>query len=254
MKGLVKIPVADLRREPSFSSERVNQALFNTPLELREENGNYISAVLPDGYRGWIYKNHLSYPIDENASANHLKVALPFLPVYLSDKKSKVSILPFNSSVRAFKKSGNWLAVGSNDGILGWAKKDGLIEPKKAGFSMAALIVKGLEFLGTPYLWGGISSFGFDCSGFLFTLFDYFGKKLPRDTSEQIKVGEEIPFAKIKTGDLLFFPGHVALCVGKDKILHANLRGGSVTLDSIKKGDKDYNPVIEKLTCVRRVG
>jgi len=253
MKGLVKIPVADLRREPFFNSERVSQALFNTAVELGDEKENYISAILNDGYQGWIYKKHLAFPLNSNVSADSWKVAVPFLSVYSSDKKAKVSALPFNASVRVFKKAGNWFQVGSQDKVLGWAKKEGILEPRKIKFSVADLIKKGLEFPGCPYLWGGISPFGFDCSGFLFTLFDYFGKNIPRDTSEQIKMGEEIPFAKIKAGDLLFFPGHVAMYAGKNRILHANLRGGGVTLDSIRKVDKNYNPVIEKLTCVRRV-
>ncbi len=251
MKGIIKIPVADLRREPSFNSERVSQALFNTPVELEQENENYISATLPDGYKGWMYKSHLHYPVAA-ASGGNLKVSVPWFPVYSSDKKNKIIILPFSASVRIFKKSGGWLHIGSDAGQMGWAKKEGLMQPDKIRFSAPAFIKKGMEFMGSPYLWGGISPFGFDCSGFLFTLFDFYDKKIPRDTSEQIKAGFEVPFAKAKPGDLFFFPGHVALYAGKNKILHANLRGGGVTLDSIRKTDRDYNPVMEKLIVVKR--
>jgi len=253
VRGLVNIPVADLRREPSFQSERTSQALFNMPVELGEEKENYVSSVLPDGYSGWIHKNHLHYPLPKPVSVKNLKVAVPFLPVYAADRKKKTSILTFNSSVRMFQQSGSWVSVGSDEKVLGWVKKEGLIEPAKIRFSVADLLEKGKEFFGTPYLWGGISSFGFDCSGFLFTLFDYFGRKIPRDTSQQIKAGEEIGFEKARPGDFLFFPGHVALYYGQNKILHANLRGSGVTLDSIRKSDKNYNPVIEKLTCVKRI-
>lgn len=253
MKGLVKIPVADLRREPVFQSERVSQALFNTPVESGEEKDNYISAVLPDGYTGWMQKSHLLYPFSKSVSGGNLKVSAPFLPIFAADRKRKISILTFNTAVRVYRQSGNWVSVGSNEQVLGWVKKESLIEPAKIRFSVAALLEKGKEFFGTPYLWGGISSFGFDCSGFLFTLFDYFCKKVPRDTSQQIKAGEEIGFEKAKPGDFLFFPGHVALYAGQNKILHANLRGGGVTLDSIRKSDKNYNPVIENLVTVKRM-
>lgn len=253
MKGLVNIPVVDLRREPVFQSERVSQALFNTPVEPGEEQENYISAILPDGYTGWMQKNHLLGPISKPFTGKHLKVSAPFIPVFAADRKRKISVLTFNTSLRVFRQSGNWTAVGSNEKVLGWVKKEGLIDPVTIRFSIGDLIKKGAGFFGTPYLWGGISSFGFDCSGFLFTLFDFFGKRIPRDTSQQVKAGEEIPFEKAKAGDLLFFPGHVALYAGQNKILHANLRGGGVTLDSIRKSDKNFNPVIEKLTCVKRV-
>ncbi len=253
MKGLARIPVADLRREPLFQSERVSQALFNTPVELGDEKDNYISAVLPDGYSGWMQKSHLFYPVSKTYSGKKLKVKIPFLPVLAPDKKKKISALTFDTTVGVFRQSGGWAAVGSDEKLLGWVKKEGLKDPANIRFSIADLITKGMEFFGTLYLWGGISSFGFDCSGFLFTLFDYFGKKIPRDTSQQIKIGEEIRFEKAKAGDLFFFPGHVALYTGQNKILHANLRGGGVTLDSIRKTDKNYNPVIEKLICVKRI-
>ena len=253
MKGVVNIPVTDLRREPCFPSERVSQALFNTSVELGEEKDNYLSAVLPDGYTGWMHKNHLLYPVSKSFSDTQLMLKVPFLPVYAADRKKKISVLTFNTSVRVFRQTGRWLAVGSSEKALGWVKKDGLTEPAKLRFSALALLEKGLEFLGTPYLWGGISSFGFDCSGFLFTLCDFFGRKIPRDTSQQIKAGEEVPFEKVKPGDFLFFPGHVALYYGQSKILHANLRGGGVTLDSIRTTDKNYNPVIQKLVAVKRI-
>jgi len=253
MKGLVSIPVGDLRREPAFQSERVSQALFNTLVELGEEKDNYISAKLPDGYAGWMQKSHLFYPVSKAHSGKKLKVKVPFLPVLAPDKKRKVTVLTFNTGARVFRQSGSWLAVGSNEKVLGWVKKEGLTDPAKTHFSIADLIKKGMEFLGTPYLWGGISPFGFDCSGILFTLSDFFGKKIPRDTREQVKTGAEIPFEKIRAGDFLFFPGHVAIYCGQNKILHANLRGGGVTLDSIRKTDRNYNPVIESLITVKRV-
>ncbi|MGH8003154.1 MAG: NlpC/P60 family protein [Limisphaerales bacterium] len=253
MKGLIRIPVADLRREPTFQSERVSQGLFNTLVELGEEKENYFSAVLPDGYTGWMQKSHLFYPHSKSFSGKSLKVGAPFLTVFAADRRKKISVLTFNAAVRIFRKSGSWIAVGSNEKVLGWVKEEGLTDLAKIRFSVADLIKRGMEFFGTPYLWGGISSFGFDCSGFLFTLFDFFGKKIPRDTVEQVKIGEEVPLQKSKAGDFFFFPGHVALYAGQNKILHANLRGGGVTLDSIRKSDKNYNPVIETLVAVKRV-
>ncbi|MCI0405026.1 MAG: NlpC/P60 family protein [candidate division Zixibacteria bacterium] len=253
MKGLVNVPVADLRREPTFQSERVSQALFNTPVELGEEKENYVSAALPDGYAGWMQKSHLFYPVSKTFSDRRLKVATPFLPVLAPDKKKKISVLTFSTAVRVFRQSGGWISVGSDEKVVGWVKKDGLTDPAKIRFSIDDLIRKGMEFFGTPYLWGGISSFGFDCSGFLFTLSDFFDQKIPRDTREQVKMGAEIPFEKIRPGDFLFFPGHVAIYYGQNKILHANLRGGGVTLDSIRKSDKSYNPVIENLVTIKRM-
>lgn len=253
MKGIVRVPVADVRCEPAFRSERTTQTLFNTPVELGEEKDNYIGAALPDGYTGWMHKNHLFYPALKATSGKTLKVGTPFLPVFDFGRKKKISVLTFNSTVQVFHQSGSWLAIGSSEKTLGWVKKEGLIDPSKIRFSTSALIKKGMEFFGTPYLWGGISPFGFDCSGFLFSLFGFFGKPIPRDTVEQIKVGNDISPGEAKPADLFFFPGHVALYCGQKKILHSNLRGGGVTLDSTRPSDKNYNPVIETLVTIKRV-
>ncbi|HLG94275.1 MAG TPA: hypothetical protein VI546_05510, partial [candidate division Zixibacteria bacterium] len=118
MKGLVRIPVADLRREPTFQSERTSQALFNTPVELGEEKENYISTALPDGYTGWMQKSHLFFPAPKSFTGQRMKVGVPFLPVFTANHMNKISVLTFNTSARIFKQSGSWAAIGSDEKML----------------------------------------------------------------------------------------------------------------------------------------
>ena len=103
------------------------------------------------------------------------------------------------------------------------------------------IIAIAKEQLGVPYLWGGMSPGHFDCSGL--TGFCYFmnGILLPRDASQQVKCGVEIPFDQMQKGDLVFFGdnsvGHVALCIGSHKIIHASQL---VRINSLIPGEKDY--------------
>jgi cell wall-associated NlpC family hydrolase len=103
------------------------------------------------------------------------------------------------------------------------------------------------SFVGTPYLWGGVSSFGFDCSGFVQRLFHYcFNEWLPRDTAKQRRIGQEIALEDTKRGDLCFFPGHVALYIGEGWIVHANRHHNGVSVNRLFEPSDPYGEQLLK--------
>lgn len=103
------------------------------------------------------------------------------------------------------------------------------------------LIVKeARKFLGTPYLWGGSSPCGFDCSGLVQAIYRTFGIYLPRDSKDQKRIGRKIAHKDIAVGDLLFFRGHVAIAINRYRFIHSSLGEGGVAINSLRPGDQDF--------------
>ena len=116
------------------------------------------------------------------------------------------------------------------------------------------IVTCGEQFIGLPYLWGGMSSYGYDCSGFTYTMHKANGYIIPRDAGEQAKNGVPIPLHKKEPGDLLFFAyeqgrgviHHVGIYYGEGKMLHAPYTGKTVELISLK------DTIYEKELCAVR--
>jgi cell wall-associated NlpC family hydrolase len=103
------------------------------------------------------------------------------------------------------------------------------------------LVVFAKRYLGTPYVWGGASPSGFDCSGFIVYVFKQFGVQLPRMADEQFEVGSSVARADLQPGDMVFFttyepgPSHVGIYIGGGQFLHASSAVGEVTVTPLSK-------------------
>jgi cell wall-associated NlpC family hydrolase len=108
------------------------------------------------------------------------------------------------------------------------------------------LATEAIKFLGVPYLWGGISPLGFDCSGLVQTICARFGIAVPRDTDKQIRIGKQVQDMETRVGDLLFFKRHVGFALGQKRIIHASLGGGGVRINSLVPGAPDYRSDLDR--------
>ncbi len=154
------------------------------------------------------------------------------------------------------RSADKWTEVRLPDDRVGWTNSVAL--KNSAIISGETIVNVAMKFLGTPYLWGGISPRGFDCSGFVQTVFRLCDIFLPRDSQIQATFGAKIEpnLTYMKSGDLLFFKedktvSHVAIYIENGRFIHSS---GKVQINSLDENDNIFNPKLkERLHFARRI-
>ncbi len=224
VKGIA-VGVADLRHKPKFRSERISQLIYGEEVRILGSEEDYYRAVGRDRYEGYVQKSLVGDLDGDRAykmAARHRAggLQLPF-GSYLSEGEAKRLKVPRK-----------------------------LLVPVDRGADPTSLAG---DFLGVPYLWGGTSDFGYDCSGFTQRLFRYSCIELPRNAGWQRDAGEVVNgFEAARRGDLVFFTGHVAVYLGAKKIVHANLSHGGVSITDLADGSGYSKRLLGILQGIRR--
>lgn len=258
-------PVINLHKVPNLIEEVVSQAIYGTKVSQMEKTNSWVKIQTPDNYQGWVKESDLIqkeniYPNTETIG----KVNNLFAHVYMVEDTAPhppKMTLPFDVSLEiispADKLEERWIQVKLLDGTEAYIQKGDLLFNPKA-LSKNEMLNLSKKFLGLPYTWGGTSSFGFDCSGFIQMLFKQMGLFIPRDSKDQYAFSEALFVEKkeLLPGDLLFFgPNglrvtHVGLYLGNDQFIH------STVLDNpILQISHLTEPVwVEKYVGARRIG
>ena len=232
--GWVTATVADLRREPQARAERVSQLPIFTPVEILFAQPGWYQVRGPDGYTGWareaqIQLGELPPPL--------WKVRVPWAPVREARGQRLLGWMPLDARFSG-PAEGNKVFLRWPSGETAWVAKRDVYPAAWVGSGRDLLrLAEGL--VGVPYLWGGTTPFGFDCSGFVQRLFHFvFNHWLPRDSQDQQGAGVKIlAFSALQPGDLLCFPGHVGLFMGRGVLAHASATLGRVTLTPLEAKD-----------------
>ncbi|HUR64809.1 MAG TPA: C40 family peptidase [Chitinophagaceae bacterium] len=230
--AVVAVPAAPVRRKPNHRKEMVNQLLFGETVKVLKGKGDLWVKVrsLHDNYEGWM-TNTMLLEVDEDFANTRAHVATASLlnVVMIGDKEFHI---PVGSSLPFLKESKGKLGMTEFTYTGHYYNLNGQIA--------SAEHVKGLtaSWLNAPYLWGGRTPLGVDCSGFVQVVYKLMGIDLPRDTWQQSQEGKPVKrFSETLPGDLIFFDNreeivHVGILLEEDKIIHAS---GKVRIDTIDK-------------------
>jgi hypothetical protein len=226
--GICNLAVIPLRAEPSDKSEQVSQLLFGEAFEILEWKDRWVRIVTAyDHYEGWIGRlqfvmlGHIAFK-----SLAQVPPPITYRAVTQAWKKpdNTVLYLPVSSSL-VFLKGTTCHINNEKFEIIGEIGET------------ASIDITAKSFLNTPYMWGGRTHYGIDCSGFTQTVFKLQGVRLRRDASMQAEQGDTVDFiSEAKLGDLAFFDNdegrivHVGIMLNNTDIIHAS---GRVKIDKI---------------------
>lgn len=218
----VAAPLINMRDGPSKESRVVSQALFGERVDLLKERGEWGLIQTPDHYTGWVQQKDLVNGPKEYRGDLEVSRLQAHLYGDNDTEYGPLLTLPFASQLHRIDSDDRWHQVLIPDGRRAFIQR-GDVESEP--FHFRSFVEK---FLGIPYTWGGRSSFGFDCSGYVQFLYARLGLSLPRDAKEQVKMGEET--TTLRLGDLIFWGHsetdirHVGLFLEGERFIHTSVR------------------------------
>jgi hypothetical protein len=200
-KGICKLNIIPLRAEPSGKSELTSQLLFGETYNIVEIKGEWVKVENDsENYSGWLNQNQV-YEWNEAKGDKVITHLFPFLIATHEHNQSTIYLLP-GSILHQFERNGNLVTFKINQDTY----SANLPVEDTRNLNIMDLETYALQFNNAPYLWGGKSMFGVDCSGFTQLLYKLMGMQLPRDSYQQAELGEVVNFInECKTGDLAFF-------------------------------------------------
>ncbi|MEM6699293.1 MAG: C40 family peptidase, partial [Bacteroidota bacterium] len=259
--GVVNLSACNLRSNPKHSAELATQSTLGTPLKIYLTENDWYRVQTPDGYLGWldpggfIAMNKAQYNIWKLRGKVIYAKDFGFSYSKADSSSMRVSDLIAGNILALEGTEGNYFKVRYPDDRIAYISKSETLNYQDwlaQNPTAEQILQNAQQHLGRPYLWGGTSGKGMDCSGFTKTVFYNNGLMLPRDASQQVHVGIELKqdttWQNLLPGDFLFFGRkatlekkeritHVAIYMGDGKIIHS---AGTVKIESLNRNDPDF--------------
>ena len=262
-RGVIKISVANLRSEPSHSSELVTQAMLGTPVKVYKKDGSWYYIQTPEGYLAWVDYGGVTPISEEKFSRWKEAEKVVYLQPFGASYKEPITESPVISDLVAgnilehLGEERGFYKIKYPDGRIAFVKQEDA-QPYQEWLesldqSGESLVETSKTLMGLPYLWGGTSPKGVDCSGYTKTIYFLNGMVIPRDASQQIRAGKVVDstrnFENLIAGDLLFFGRkatdstservvHVGMWIGDNKFIHSM---GDVHISTMDTAAADFD-------------
>ncbi len=261
--GVIDVSVANLRGEGKHSAELVTQATLGTPVKIWKRTEEWYYIQTPDDYLSWVDHGGIT-PMDreefrEWKSSEKIIYKDPFGQSYseASVDSKPVTDLVVGAILELEAEQGDFYKVRYPDGKAAFIAKDEASRYSEWLNNLEneeeQLVATAENLMGLPYLWGGTSSKGVDCSGYTKTIYFMNGMVIPRDASQQVREGKLIDstgnFEDLQIGDLLFFGKkatdstsekvvHVGMWIGDNEFIHSS---GDVHISSMDEEAENYD-------------
>ena len=261
--GLVNLSVANIRTKPDHAEEMATQALLGTPVKIFKREFGYFLVQTPDEYISWVEDDGVTplnkHELEEWKNSERVIYLKEFGFSYSKPDVTsiRVSDLVAGNILVKLGKENNFIKLKYPDGRIAFVEKEycqKLTEwLEKKNPTNADIISSAEKFMGIPYLWGGTSAKGMDCSGFTKTVYFLNGIVLARDASQQVHTGILVDtkngFENLQIGDLLFFGSaatdstkervtHVAIYYGNYEFIHA---AGRIKINSFDRNTENFS-------------
>ncbi len=241
-KFSVAVGRASLRVRPSNDAAQDSELLFGESFTVYDSAQGWAwGQAANDLYVGYVRLDGLAKPFKPEA-----RVSALMAPVFAAaDLKTPVrDLLPMNAVVPALGREGDYVNVGQ-----GFVHQQHLGAETQKDFATIAE-----RFLGVPYVWGGKTAAGLDCSGLIQTALQAVGKAAPRDTDMMEKaLGEAIAISDVRRGDLVFWKGHMGVMLDESRLLHANAFHMAVVIEPLAEAVARIENIAGPVTSVKRL-
>lgn len=245
VERVVAAPKLPCRGSPDPDAEQVTQVVYGQSVTAFDRRDGWRRVRVPDGYVAWVPADELVEPGDAGpdavVGAGTLSGPGPVDPLYAGVPCERRGL------------DGDGLRVAFRTGAEATLPPTAVADlPDDPDGE--AVVETAAAYLGTDYEWGGMTVDGVDCSGLVWMAYRRNGVLLPRDADQQRTMGRPVDRADLRAGDLLFFPGHVAVSDGGADVVHAEGEAGGVVRASLDPNDEGYSERLdEEFDCARRL-
>ncbi|HEY6220207.1 MAG TPA: C40 family peptidase [Gemmatimonadaceae bacterium] len=244
----VATPLAPMHSEPQVTSQQVSQQLGGHDVDVMDEEGDWLRCRGVDEYEGWIHVGFLERRGERLDAASALRVSLGCTTERPDGRRRS---LPLRALLRRDER------------LLSGDALDPVRVTNTFPLYGGAIAQSAHDlFRGTSYVWGGVTPWGADCSGFTQAIYALHGRILPRDAWQQAELGRPIEggFSALLAGDLLFFSDrpdkrvtHVGVALGSGKMVHLALGRGGYAVETLDAGDSYTTRLRERYLFARRM-